>query len=95
MGLALLASGCQSDVERSPSSQVPAAQVNETTRCDDLSRQVEARMSTALAFKVRSAAASLREAQELCNSGQPEQAIPILTRILGSMNDNRTSAPGI
>jgi hypothetical protein len=41
---------------------------------------------------VRSAAAGLRQAQELCNSGQPEQGIPILMGVLGSMNDNETSA---
>ena len=92
IGLALVASGCQLAPHGSPSSQIRPAQVNETSQCDDLLQQVEARMSTALAFKVRSAAAGLAQAQELCNSGQPEQGMAILMRVRGSMNDNRTSA---
>jgi hypothetical protein len=28
-----------------------------------------------------------RQAQELCNSGQPERGIPILRQILGYMNE--------
>ena len=89
---ALIASGCQSAPHGSPSTQTRPAQVNETSPCDDLLQQVEARMSTALAFKARSAAAGLAQAQELCNSGQPEQGSAILMRVRGSMNDNRTSA---
>ena len=92
IGLALIASGCQSAPHGSPSTQTRPAQVNETSPCDDLLQQVEARMSTALAFKARSAAAGLAQAQELCNSGQPEQGSAILMRVRGSMNDNRTSA---
>ena len=92
IGVALIASGCQLAPHGSPSTQIRPAQVNETSQCDDLLQQVEARMSTALAFKVRSASASLRQAQELCNSGQPEQGMAILMRVRGSMNDNRTSA---
>jgi hypothetical protein len=92
IGLALTAPGCQLAPHDPTSTQIRPAQVNETSQCDDLLQQVEARMSTALAFKVRSAAASLRQAQELCNSGHPEQGIPILMRVRGSMNDNRTSA---
>jgi hypothetical protein len=92
IGVALIASGCQLAPHGFPSTQIRPAQVNETSHCDDLLQQVEARMSTALAFKVRSAAASLRQAQELCNSGQSEQGIPILMRVRGTMNDNRTSA---
>jgi hypothetical protein len=92
IGLALIASGCQSAPHGSSSTQVRPAQVNETSPCDDLLQQVEARMSTALAFKARSAAAGLAQAQELCNSGQPEQGSAILMRVRGSMNDNRTSA---
>jgi hypothetical protein len=92
IGVALIASGCQLAPHGSPSTPIRPAQVNETSQCDDLLQQVEARMSTALAFKVRSASASLRQAQELCNSGQPERGIAILRGVRGSMNDNRTSA---
>jgi hypothetical protein len=94
IGLVLVAPGGQLAAQSSPSTQIRPAQVNEASQCDYLSQQVEARMSTALAFNVRSAAAGLRQAQELCNSGQPAQGIPILMRVLGSMNDNRTSAQG-
>jgi hypothetical protein len=92
IGLALIASGCQSVPHGSSSTQIRPAQVNETSQCDDLLQQVEARMSTALAFRVRSAAAGLQQAQELCNSGQPEQGMAILHRVRSYMNDNRTSA---
>ena len=92
IGVALIASGCQLAPHGSPSTQIRPAQVNETSQCDDLLQQVEARMSTALALNVRSAAADLRQAQELCDSGHPEQGIPILRRVLASMNDNRMSA---
>jgi hypothetical protein len=92
IGLALIAPGRQVAAQGSPSTQIRPAQVTETGQCDDLLQRVEARMSTALALHVRSAAAGLRQAQELCNSGQPEQGIPILMGVLGSMNDNETSA---
>jgi hypothetical protein len=92
IGLALITSGCQSAGQGSPPTQIRPAQVNETSQCDDLLQQVDARMSTALAFRVRSAAAGLRQAQELCNSGQPEQGMAILQRVRSYMNDNRTSA---
>jgi hypothetical protein len=91
-GLALITQGCQLAAHGSPSTQIRPAQVNETSQCDDLLQQVDARMSTALAFRVRSAAAGLRQAQELCNSGQPEQGMAILQRVRSYMNDNRTSA---
>jgi hypothetical protein len=92
IGLALIAAGCQLATQRYPATQIHPAQVNETSQCDNLLQQVEARMSTALAFKAKSAAADLAQAQELCNSGQPEQGTAILMRVRGSMNDNRTSA---
>ena len=92
IALALVASGCQLAPHGSPSSQIRPAQVNATSQCDQLQQQVEARMSTAVAVKVPSATAGLGQAQELCNSGQPEQGIAILQRVLGSMNDNRMSA---
>jgi hypothetical protein len=92
IGLALITQGCQLTAHGSPSTQIRPAQVNETSQCDDLLQQIEARMSTAVAFRVRSAAAGLAQAQELCNSGQPEQGMAILMRVRGYMNDNRTSA---
>jgi hypothetical protein len=92
IGLALVAPGGQLAAQGSPSTQIRPAQVNETGQCDVLLQRVEARMSTALALNVRSAAADLRQAQELCNSGQPEQGIPILMGVLGYMNDNDPSA---
>jgi hypothetical protein len=92
IGLALAASGCQSVPHGSSSTQIRPAQVNETSPCDDLLQQVEARMSTALAFRVHSAAADLQQAQEFCDSGQPEQGMAILHRVRSYMNDNDPSA---
>ena len=92
IGLALIAPGGQLAAQGSPPTQIRPAQVNDTGQCDDLLQRVEARMSTALALNVRSAAADLRHAQELCDSGHPEQGIPILTGVLGYMNDNDPSA---
>jgi hypothetical protein len=92
IGLALIAPSYQLAAQGSQVTQIRPAQVTETGQCDDLLQRVEARMSTALALNVRSASADLRQAQELCDSGQPEQGIPVLMGVLGYMNDNETSA---
>jgi len=92
IGLALIAPGGQLAAQGSEATQIRPAQVTETGQCDDLLQQVEARMSTALAFRVHSAAADLQQAQEFCDSGQPEQGMAILHRVRSYMNDNDPSA---
>jgi hypothetical protein len=87
VGLALIAPG-QLAAQGSPSTQVRPAQGAETSQCDDLLQQVQARMNTALAVNVRGAAADVRHAEELCNSGHPEQGMAILHRVRSSMNNN-------
>jgi hypothetical protein len=45
-------------------------------------------MNTALAVNTAGAAASIREAQDLCNSGHPDQGMAILHRLRSTMNSN-------
>jgi hypothetical protein len=79
--------GAQSSPSPSPSSaQVRPAQGTPISQCDTLMQQVEDRFPTANAFRVPKVREDYRQAQELCNSGQPEQGIPILRGILGYMN---------
>jgi hypothetical protein len=55
--------------------------------CDSLMQQVEDGFPTAKAYRVPFMKEDYREAQELCNSGRPEEGIPILRGILGYMNE--------
>jgi hypothetical protein len=86
VGLALIASGPLA-AQGTPT-QIRPAQGNEASQCDPLLEQVQSRMNTALAVNVRGAAADIREAQDLCNSGHPEQGMAILHRVRSSMNNN-------
>ena len=85
-GLALIASG-QLAAQGTPT-QIRPAQGAEASQCDALLQQVQSRMDTALAVNTPSAAASIREAQDLCNSGHPEQGMAILHRVRSTMNSN-------
>jgi hypothetical protein len=85
-GLALIASG-QLAAQGTPT-QIRPAQGAQTSQCDDLLQQVQSKMNTALAVNVRGASADVRHAQELCNSGHPEQGMAILHRVRSSMNNN-------
>jgi hypothetical protein len=87
VGLALIAPG-QLAAQGSPSTTIRPAQGTDATRCDDLLQQADARMSTALAVNVHGATADVQQARDLCNSGHPEQGIPILRRVLSSMYNN-------
>ena len=84
-GLALIASG-QLAAQGTPT-QVRPAQA-QPTQCDPLLQQVQSRMNTALAVNTAGAAASIREAQDLCNSGHPDQGMAILHRLRSTMNSN-------
>jgi hypothetical protein len=85
VGLAAIVPGQLAAQSSSP--QIRPAQRIEPSPCDDLVRRVELQMPTAKAVRVSGAQEDLREAQELCNSGQPEQGVGILRDLLSSIND--------
>jgi hypothetical protein len=87
VGLAVIASG-QLAAQGSAPTQIRPAQVREAGPCDALMQQVQGRMSTALAVNVAAAQEDLRQAQELCNSDQPEQGMAMLRQVLSYMNNN-------
>jgi type IV pilus biogenesis protein CpaD/CtpE len=85
--LALAAvSGCSS--HDSSTAQARPAQMPRQSQCDQLLRAVEIEMHTAIGSRVPDAQSDLREARELCNSGHPEQGIPMLRSVLNSLHDN-------
>jgi hypothetical protein len=67
--------------------EVRPAQATAMSTCESLIQQVEGGFPTAKAYRVPHMREDYREAQELCNSGQPEASIPILRQILGYMNE--------
>ena len=79
-------SGCST--QESSSAQVRPAQMSQLSECDQLARQVEAQMPTAVGYRVPAAQADLQEARELCNSGQSEEGVAILRGTLLDMNEN-------
>ena len=86
-------SGCSSfapaqlGAQGSSSAQARPAQATQMSGCDALMRRVEIGMPTAFGLRVHDARKDLREAQELCSSGQPEQGNRILRRILQYMHE--------
>ncbi len=84
--------GCSSNgqdrmaAQEPSSTQVRPAQMTEMNQCDQLARDVAARIPTARADKAPSAQADLRKAQGLCDSGQSEEGISMLNNILGYMD---------
>ena len=86
-------SGCSSfapaelGAQDSSSVQVRPAQAPRMSECDALMRRVELGMPTALGFRLHDAQEDLREAQELCSSGQPEQGSRLLRQILDDMHE--------
>jgi hypothetical protein len=85
-GLALIASG-QLAAQGTPT-QVRPAQGAQTSQCDPLLQQMQSRMNTALAVNTPGAAASIREAQDLCNSGRTAEGMAVLHRLRSTMNSN-------
>jgi hypothetical protein len=84
--LAVIASGPLAAQGSSPA-QIRPAQVPEAGPCEALMQQVEDRMPTAVGFRLHDVQDDLSEAQELCNSGQPEEGNAILRGILSYMNE--------
>jgi hypothetical protein len=85
-GLALIASG-QLAAQGTPT-EVRPAQGAQPTQCDPLLQQMQSRMNTALAVNTPGAAASIREAQDLCNSGRTAEGMAVLHRLRSTMNSN-------
>ena len=82
--LAMAAGGCA----QSPSStEVRPAQMPSGGPCDDLLREVEAEMPSAVGLRVHDARSDIREARELCNSGQEEEGREILRGVLSSVHE--------
>jgi hypothetical protein len=85
-GLALIGSG-QLAAQGTPT-QIRPAQGAQASQCEPLLEQVQSRMSTALAVNTPGAAASIREAQDLCNSGREAEGMAILHHLRSTMNNN-------
>jgi hypothetical protein len=86
VGLAVIGPG-QLAAQSSSSPQIRPAQGIDRTQCDDLVRRVEINMPTAAALRVSAAQEDLRQAQELCNSGQTQEGTAILREILGYIHE--------
>ena len=71
----------------SSSTQVRPAQAPAPSRCDELLRQAEIEMPSAVGLRVAAAQSDLQEARELCNSGQEEEGITILRGVLDSVHE--------
>ncbi len=50
-------------------------------------RAVEIEMPGAVGLRVADARKDIQEAQELCNSGHPEEGIPLLRGVLDSVHE--------
>jgi hypothetical protein len=77
----------QSHAQSSSPTQVRPAQAPQATECDELLRAVEIEMPGAVGLRVASAQKDIQEARELCNSGQPEEGIPLLRGVLSSVHE--------
>jgi type IV pilus biogenesis protein CpaD/CtpE len=78
--------GCSS--HDSSTAQVRPAQMPRQSQCDQLLRAVEIEMPTTIGSRIADAQSDVREARELCNSGHPEEGIPMLRGVLNSLHDN-------
>jgi hypothetical protein len=89
VGVALIAScqlADQADQGSSPSVIRPAS--TEAGPCDPDVQEVQDRIPTALAMRMRDVRDDLRQAQELCASGRPQEGRAMLHNILDYMNRN-------
>lgn len=77
----------ESYAQGSSSTQVRPAQMPQASECDELLRAVEIEMPGAVGLRVAAAQRDIREAQELCNSGHPEEGIPLLRGVLDSVHE--------
>jgi hypothetical protein len=71
----------------SSSTQMRPAQAPQAGPCDDLLRAVEIDMPGAVGARVAAAERDIRDAQELCNSGRPEEGRTLLRGVLSSVHD--------
>jgi hypothetical protein len=85
LGLAVIAPG-QAAAQGS-STQVRPAQVTDPGPCAALEREVEIAMSSGVGFRIHDAQQDLRQAQDLCNSGQSAQGTAMLRQILGYIRE--------
>jgi hypothetical protein len=86
VGLAVIAPG-QLAAQGASSTQVRPAQETAPGPCDALMREVESAIPSGVAFRVHDAQQDLRQAQDLCNSGQSAQGNAMLRQILGYIRE--------
>jgi hypothetical protein len=87
-GVALaLAAGSGCSTQSSSPAQVRPAQMPQETRCDELLRAVEIEMPSAVGLRVAGARDDIREARELCNSGQEQEGAAILEGVLNDVHE--------
>jgi hypothetical protein len=86
VGLAMIAPGQLAAQGVSPT-QVRPAQETGPGPCDALMRQVESAIPSGVAFRVPDAQRDLRQAQDLCNSGQSAEGNDMLRQILGYIRE--------
>jgi hypothetical protein len=69
------------------STEMRPAQMPRPGPCDDLLRQVEVEMPSALGLRLASAQRDVAEARELCSSGQPREGEALLRGVLDSVHE--------
>jgi hypothetical protein len=82
-----LGMGSDGYAQSSSPTQVRPAQMPQASGCDELMRAVEIEMPSAVGLRVHDARDDIREAQELCNSGQEEEGMAILRGVLESVHE--------
>lgn len=83
----LLGMASESYAQESPSTQVRPAQMPQAGPCDELLRAVEIEMPNAVGLRVHAAQEDIRDARELCNSGQEEEGSALLRGVLDSVHE--------
>jgi hypothetical protein len=73
--------------QSSSSTQVRPAQAPAPSRCDELMRAVQIEMPSAVGMRVAGAESDIREAQQLCNSGQEQEGMAILRGVLNDVHE--------
>jgi hypothetical protein len=82
--LGMVGGGCAQDPA---STEVRPAQMPAESRCDELLREAEIEMPSAVGLRVAAAQSDISEARELCNSGQEEEGISILRGVLDDVHE--------
>ncbi|HEX5078449.1 MAG TPA: hypothetical protein VFV80_04810 [Geminicoccaceae bacterium] len=76
-----------SHAQSSSSTQIRPAQMPEGGPCDDLLRQVQIEMPSAVGLRVANAEKNVQEARELCNSGQANEGRAMLRGVLSDVHE--------